>query len=271
MLLTSHKSHMNRCLIISLAQILAFIIVTHASPKSVGDWAQLQREADNLCRKNKHEDAAKLYQQVIKGRLPLQGNRHRDIGVAWNTLGVALYYQGKNDQAEESYEKAIAILLPAIGAQHPHLLSVKANLAFIEESKNNFKNSEKLFRELIDRKLPIIGAKNAKIADCQEGLALSLIGQEKYEEAQKILENVLQTRLEILGKEHTDVGATHAAIAIICLHKADFDLADKHDTNARNILSKTKGTYPLNLNTVSKLRPEPADLLHAKNKDLRIP
>ena len=55
---------------------------------------------------------------------------------------------------------------------------------------------------------------------------------------------MLQTRLEILGKEHTDVGATHAAIAIICLHKADFDLADKHDTNARNILSKTKGTYP---------------------------
>ena len=68
----------------------------NASSKTLGDWANFQQEADNLCRKNQHEDAIKIYYQVIKGRLPLQGNRHRDIGVAWNNLGVAFYSQGEN-------------------------------------------------------------------------------------------------------------------------------------------------------------------------------
>ena len=60
-------------------------------------------------------------------------------------------------------------------------------------------------------------------------------------------------------------------MAIIFLNQANFDLADKHDADARKILASTKGTYPINLNPVSRLRPEPADLLRAKNKDLRIP
>jgi tetratricopeptide (TPR) repeat protein len=258
------------CLINLLLTILLSLKL-NASTKTLGDWANFQQEADNLCRKNQHEDAIKIYDQVIKGRLPLQGNRHRDIGVAWNNLGVAYYSQGENERAYEAYQKAIKILLPAVGAEHPDILIVKTNIAFVEESKNNFETAEKSFRELLQRKLPIVGAEHPELADCQEGLALSLVGQEKLEEALLLLKKALLTRIKKLGKEHTDVGATHAAIAIIFLNQADFDNANKHDEEARKILSITSGTYPPNLNTVSRLRPGPAELLHAKNKDLRIP
>jgi hypothetical protein len=97
------------------------------------------------------------------------------------------------------------------------------------------------------------------------------VGQEKLEEALSLLKKALSTRVEKLGLEHTDVGATHAAMAIIFLNQADFESANKHDKEARKILSITSGTYPPNLKTVSRLRPGPAELLHAKNKDLRIP
>ena len=242
-----------------------------ASTKTLADWANFQREADNLCRKNQHDDAIKIYDQVIKGRLPLQGNQHRDIGVAWNNLGVAFYSQGENERANDAYQQAIKILLPAVGADHPDILIVKTNIAFVEESKNNFETAEKSFRELLKRKLPIVGAQHPELADCQEGLALSLVGQEKLEEALSLLNKALSTRVKKFGPEHTDVGATHAAMAIIFLNQADFDSANKHDEEARKILSITRGTYPTNLNTVSRLRPGPTELLHAKNKDLRIP
>ena len=73
--------------------------------KSLGDWATFHREADNLSRSAKHEEAVSLYRQVIKGRLPYQGNQHRDVGVTWNNLGVALYFLGENEQAEDAYKK----------------------------------------------------------------------------------------------------------------------------------------------------------------------
>jgi len=119
-----------------------FLLLTgriYPETKTLGDWAKYHREADNLCRENKHKESANLYRQVIKGRLPLQGNQHRDVGVTWNNLGVALYYQGENEKAQEAYEKAIRILLPAVGAQHPDILAVQTNLAVIEESKKQFR------------------------------------------------------------------------------------------------------------------------------------
>ena len=57
-------------------------------------------------------------------------------------------------------------------------------------------------------------------------------------------------------------------MAIIHLNEGQFDEADEFDKKARKILSKTKGTHAPNLNTVSRLRPQPADLLRAKSKDL---
>jgi tetratricopeptide (TPR) repeat protein len=193
------------------------------------------------------------------------------VGVSWNNLGVALYFLGENEQAEDAYEKAIQVLLPAVGAKHPDILTVKTNLAFIAEAKNNYKKAEKSFRELLKLKLPIVGANHPDLANCQEGLALALEGQEKHEEALEQLEKALKTRIEKLGGNHTDVGATYAAMTVIFLNQGKFDEANKYDAKAREILTKTKGTYSPNLNAVSRLRPQPAELLRAKSKDLRIP
>ena len=53
--------------------------------------------------------------------------------------------------------------------------------------------------------------------------------------------------------------------------KEKFDKADKMDAQARKILSATQGQYRPNKNPVSKLRPEPAEILKAKSKSLRLP
>ena len=58
---------------------------------------------------------------------------------------------------------------------------------------------------------------------------------------------------------------------ILNSNQGKFDQADKMDGKARKILSATKGLYPVNKNKVSKLSPEPAEILRAKNKSLRIP
>jgi tetratricopeptide (TPR) repeat protein len=250
---------------------ITILLYANGQSKTLGDWASFHREADNLCKDCKYEDAVKLYRQVIKGRLPFQGNQHRDVGVTWNNLGVALYFSGENERAKEAYEKAIKVLLPAIGAQHPDLLTVNTNLAFIEETKNNYKQAEKSFRELLRKKLPLVGANHTDLADCQEGLALALEGQEKHEEALELLKSALKIREEKLGENHTDVGATYAAMTIIYLNQGEFDEANKYDEKARKVLAKTKGTYVHNLNTVSRLRPQPAEIMKAKSKDLRIP
>ena len=258
--------------ILTLTLLLTFTSFhSHAERKTLGDWAQFHREADNLSKSCNYEDAAKLYQQVVKGRLPYQGNRHRDVGVTWNNLGVALYFLGENEKAGEAYQKAINVLLPAIGAKHPDILTVQTNQAFIEESKNNFKKAEKSFRDLLQKKLPHVGASHTDLADCKEGLALALEGQEKHEEALEELQSALKIRIGRWGENHTDVGATYAAMSIIHLNEGEFEKANKWDEKARAILGKTKGAYPPNRNTVSRLKPQPAELMKAKSKDLRIP
>jgi hypothetical protein len=60
-------------------------------------------------------------------------------------------------------------------------------------------------------------------------------------------------------------------MTIIYLNQGEFEEANKYDEKARKILNKTKGTYAPNLNAVSRLKPQPAELMKAKSKDLRIP
>ena len=71
------------------------------------------------------------------------------------------------------------------------------------------------------------------------------------------------------GENHTDVGACYAGMALIHLNKDDFDKAGEFDEKARGILSQTKGTYPLNRNPISRLRPKPPEMLRALSKSLR--
>ena len=238
---------------------------------NLGDWANRHRLADNLCKLGDHEEAIKQYGLVLKGRLPFQGQKHRDIGVTHNNTGVAYYYLGETGKAKKAYEKALESLLPALGADHREVLTVQTNLAFVEESKNQFKQAQKTFEQCIKSKLPMVGAKHTEIADCREGLALTLVGQEKHEEALKQINLALTARVEKWGEMHTDVGASYACIALILLNQGKFDKADKVDKKARKILSTTKGLYPPNRNQVSRFNPGPAELLKARSKSLRIP
>ena len=261
----------------SMKKPLAFLFVSILSTlpalaePSLGDWAQRHRLADNLCKLGDHEEAIKQYGLVMKGRLPFQGKKHRDIGVTHNNTGVAYYYLGETGKAKKAYEKALESLLPALGAKHRDVLTVQANLAFAEESTNQFKKAQKTFEQCIKSKLPMVGAKHTEIADCREGLALTLEGQQKHAEALEQINLALTARVERLGEMHTDVGASYACIALILLNQGKFDKADKMDEKARKILSATKGLYPPNRNQVSRFNPEPAELLRARSKSLRIP
>ena len=268
-LLNKLFSSMKKPLSILVASILP-VLSTLAQP-SLGDWANRHRVADNLCKLGNYEEAVKQYELVLKGRLPFQGKKHRDIGSTYNNTGVALYYLGETEKAKNAYEQALQSLLPALGANHRDVITVQTNLAFIEESKNQFKKAQKSFEECIRNKLPKIGAKHTEIADCREGLALALQGQEKYVEALEQINLALTARVDKFGENHTDVGASYACIALILLNQGKFDKADKMDKKARKILAKTKGLYPPNRNKVARFNPEPAEILRAKSKSLRLP
>jgi len=141
--------------------IISLIQNVKGENKTLGDWATFHREADNLCKKNQHEEAVKLYREVIKGRLPYQGNQHRDVGVSWNNLGVSLYFLGENENAEKAYKKAVQILLPAGGAKHPDILTVKTNLAFIAEAKKQLQTSGKKLQGITSAKTPSRGCQSS--------------------------------------------------------------------------------------------------------------
>jgi len=255
---------------LSLSLSIASIFPALAQP-SLGDWANRHRQADNLFKQGQFEEAIKQYDYVLRGRLPFQGKKHRDIGATHNNTGVAYFFLGETEKAEKAYEKALESLLPSLGARHNDVLTVQANLAFVEESKNNFKKAQKAFELCIQSKLPLVGSKHPDIADCREGLALALEGQEKHEEALEQMNLALEIRQEKFGDTHTDVGASYAGLALILLNQEKFDKADKMDAKARKILAATQGQYRPNKNPVSKFRPGPAEILKAKSKSLRLP
>ena len=268
-LYTNDSNVMKTCTALLLLLLAPFYQVY--SQPTLGDWANRHRQADNLCKQGEFEEAIKQYEFVLKGRLPFQGSKHRDIGATYNNTGVAYFYLGETKKAQAAYEKAVAALLPSLGAKHMDVLTVRANIAFIEESKNNYKKAQKAFELCIQGKLPFVGAQHTDIADCREGLALALEGQEMHKEALEQMNLALEVRREKLGGAHTDVGASYAGLALIILNQGTFDKADLMDAKARKILSATKGLYPPNRNPVSKFRPGPAELLKAKSKSLRVP
>jgi tetratricopeptide (TPR) repeat protein len=262
--------HSMKTLILSLSISIITIFSAFAQP-TLGDWATRHRQTDNLFKQGQYEEAIIQYEYVLRGRLPFQGKKHRDIGATHNNTGVAYFFLGETDKAEKAYQKALDSLLPSLGARHIDVLTIQANIAFVEESKNNYKKAQKAFELCIQSKLPLVGSKHLDIADCREGLALALEGQEKHVEALEQMNLALEIRKEKLGENHTDVGASYAGLALILLSQDNFDKADKIDSKARKILAATQGQYLPNKNPVSKFRPAPAEILKAKSKSLRLP
>jgi len=123
-----------KTLILSLSLSFAPISLAFAQP-SLGDWANRHRQADNLFKQGQFEEAIKQYDYVLRGRLPFQGKKHRDIGATYNNTGVAYFFLGETEKAEKAYQKTLESLLPSLGARHNDVLTVQANLAFIEEGR----------------------------------------------------------------------------------------------------------------------------------------
>ena len=256
-----------------IASILVFASTLSVSGQNrIGlyELAVMQRKSDNLCKTGDYETALKGYQYVLANRLPIQGNRHQDIGVVYNNMGVAHYFSGENQKAKDAFESALKIILSK-GPHHPDVATIRCSLAFVLDAESKYDEASELYEQALKVKLRTFGETHPDVADCQEGMALVKEAKGERDEAIGLLKKALANRKKRYGENHTDVGACYAGLALVYLNKDNFEKAGTFDEKAKAILSQTKGGYPPNLNPISRLRPKPPEMLRARSKSLRNP
>jgi tetratricopeptide (TPR) repeat protein len=256
-----------------ISSILVFTFgLTISAQNRIGlyELAVMQRKSDNLCKTGDYETALKGYRYVLANRLPIQGNRHQDIGVVYNNMGVAHYFSGENQKAKNAFESALKIILTK-GPHHPDVATIRCSLAFVLDAESKYDEASELYEQALKVKLRTFGEAHPDVADCQEGMALVKEARGERDEAIALLEKALANRKKRYGEKHTDVAACYAGLALAYLNKDNFEKAGTFDEKAKAIFSLTKGGYPPNLNPISRLRPKPPEMLRARSKSLRNP
>ncbi len=256
-----------------IASILVFTSALSVSGQNrIGlyELAVMQRKSDNLCKTGDYETALKGYQYVLANRLPIQGNRHQDIGVIYNNMGVAHYFSGENQKAKDAFQSALKIILTK-GPHHPDVATIRCSLAFVLDAESKYDEASELYEQALKVKLRTFGEGHPDVADCQEGMALVKEAKGERDEAIGLLEKALASRKKRFGENHTDVGACYAGLALAYLNKDNFEKAGTFDEKAKAIFTQTKGVYPPNRNPISRLRPKPLEMLRARSKSLRNP
>ena len=202
---------------------------------------QLHKRADATFASGDHETASKLYEKLVKYRLPKQGAKAYEIGIIYNNLGVIQQKGGETEEAFGHFDQALENFRASKGAGHRDVATVLNNVGLTKLANGDHDDAIKLFEESIAIRLKTLGKTHPDLGDCHEGIGLCLSAKGEETAAIEAFQKCLDLRVAALGKEHLYVAAAHMGLAMAYLEKKDFDKADELEAKAKAIVKKTGG------------------------------
>lgn len=152
----------------------------------------------------KYNDAVKTQSAVVAWRENKTGIAEEQILEAYESLGVALDWQGDWSRAEMYLQQALDRRMELFGRSHFQTLESQAKLAAIYLSQGRLEEAEELLVQVVIRRLHAFGEDDFDTLSYQNNLALVYDRQGRRKEAEGLYKRILQTRQRVLGHAHPD-------------------------------------------------------------------
>jgi serine/threonine protein kinase len=224
--------------------------------KPFGEKAMLQnatklnKNARDLQKKGKYEEAEPLYKKSLEIRRKVLGENHPDLAQSLNDLAQLLKKKGKYEEAEPLYNESLKIRRKVLGEDHPDVAKSLSNLAELLEAKGKLNEAEPLYRQALAIKRKIYGEEHPSIAAGLNNLAGLLKTQGKYGEAEPLWNDAIRIGEKVLGKEHPDVAVWYNNLANLCRTQGKYDDAVPLYEQSISIFKKVLGKDHPNVATL---------------------
>jgi len=178
---------------------------------------KLAGRIDRLFADARYAEAVPLARALVSAREAALGPGHHEVGIALNTLAIALHECGSYAEARALFERALAIMAREVGEDDPNHAMVLDNLARLLDDMGDSATARGLFDRAVAALTRSLGPEHPEVALALNNLGSLLHQQgdfgaarEHFERAAAIYARApggdLAMVLSNLGRLHADLG-----------------------------------------------------------------
>jgi Tfp pilus assembly protein PilF len=159
----------------------------------------------------------------------------------YNSLGDALYYQGKYPEASDSYNEALTIYEKVLGTEQPSIAATYNNIALVYDSQGKYEEALKWNNKALNIREKVLGKEHPDTAATYNNIAAVYDVQGEYERALEWINKALNIFEKVLGKENPLTATTYNNIAAVYDKQGKYEDALEYYNKALNIREKVLG------------------------------
>ncbi len=197
--------------------------------------------ATALQRAGRLDDAIAAFGVCIADRRRLLGDRHPDLAVSLNTVGLLYSSRNEDDEAERRFIEALSIQRAAFGEHHTAVAGTLNNLAILEFQRQHYADAAERFRQLTDVWTALVGPDHPNTLATRNNLGMSLRSAGDLAGAAAVLTGVLEARDRVLGPDHPEAAMSRVNLATVLERQGRFTEAR---ARVREAIPRLERAYP---------------------------
>jgi tetratricopeptide (TPR) repeat protein/DNA-binding XRE family transcriptional regulator len=186
----------------------------------------LERVGKYLEVRAQYDEAERCYQQALRIRKKLSGDRHPEIGISLNHLALLYTRQGKYQQAQPLFEQALALYKQASLSASPVFAQTLYGLAWLSHDQGKYQQAEQLYQQALLMGEQVFGSGHHEVAETLNRLAWLSHDQGKLQQAEQLYQRALMMLEHSLGGDHPKVAECLNNLALLAWDQGDYDRAD---------------------------------------------
>ena len=187
--------------------------------------------AEAIQRLNRPDEAAKIYDSILKIQQERLGSDHPETLVTKNNLAFAYRQLLRYEDATELFQQTHQALKERLGTGHPDTLVAANNLSEAYEVSGRYEEAETLLDDTLEQMARRLSHDHPDLLIARYNLARVYESTSRYTEAIKLLRDVVHKRSRKLGPEHADTQRAQIALGGVLF-------ADGRRLDARQTLSQ---------------------------------
>jgi len=144
-----------------------------------------------------------------------------------NTLGSALWKQGKLQEARELFGEVLAVQRRVLGEQHTETVGVMSNLAAVLLLQGELPEARNVYDQVLAVQYRVLGEDHPDTLASMNNLASVLSELGKLSEARDLLEQTLEVQRRLQSNEHPDTMASMCSLGAVLQKQGKLDEAHK--------------------------------------------
>jgi CHAT domain-containing protein/tetratricopeptide (TPR) repeat protein len=202
-------------------------------------------QAAGLLRQGRFSSAIRLYEEVVRVRGELIGEKHPSYAIPLNDLAVAYTENHDLSSAEKLFPRCLNVHEQVFGVAHPAYATALSNFARLYKSKGELNQAKLLCSKAADIDKLALGDMHPSYATSLNNLACLYADGSEYTRAQRLHEEALRIRRNALGEQHPDTAQSLNNLASVCQSLGDYVRAESLFSKTLVIRRETQGrTHP---------------------------